>query len=247
MSMQTASVQTAPVSTPVLDAPPPEPLAVPSGGVALLERLLRDRASLTDAIREDRAPAGLTTGLVAIAAGGAAAYGAAVGLTGGAAQAAICAIKMPIVLLCAAGLSLPALHVAAALAGARLRFDQLRDLVLQALATATVTMAGLAPLITIGWLSVSVNGGGWMAYRRAVLAAVAVAAVGCVVGAARLVRSVPFTAAVPWSLGFVFSAAQLAWLMRPLVGMPDAAFVLLRPLESNALSAVLTALLAVLR
>ncbi len=226
---------------------PPRPAPVPAAGLPLLERLLRDRAGIAAAIREARAPAGLTTGLVALAAGGAAAYGAAVGLTGGPAQAVVCAVKMPLVLLGAAGISLPALHVACALAGAELRFGQLRDLVLQALATATITMAGLAPLITIGWLTVSIDGGGWMAYRRAVLAAVAVAAVGCAVGAARLLRSVPVSAALPWSLAFAFSAAQLSWLLRPLVGMPDAPFVLLRPLESNALAAILTAIGAVLR
>lgn len=234
---QPARVSPASASPP---APPPE------GGLALLGSLLRDRKAITAAILADAAPARLTGGLVAIAALGAAAYGASVGLVGGPLQALATAIKLPIVLLGAAAISLPVLHVASALAGAPLRWSQLRDLVLQALSTATVTMAGLAPLVTVWWLSFSLGASDWYVYRRVVLAAVGVAAIGCLVGAGRLVRSVPWAAALPWTAAFGLSAVQLSWLLRPLVGTPHGPFIVVRPLESNALTEILTALGAVL-
>jgi hypothetical protein len=239
---------TAPPAVPGVTAPPAAPpeAPLPAGGLPLLERLLRDRKRITEAILRGSAPARLTTGLVAIAALGAATYGAAVGFVGGPLQAVSTAIKLPIVLLGAAAISLPVLHVSCALVGAETRWSQLRDLVLQALSTATITMAGLAPLVTIGWLSCGVNAEDWYVYRRVVLGAVFVGGIGGLVGAGRLLRSVPLTAAAPWTIAFGLSAMQLSWLLRPLVGNPDSRFVVLRPLESNVVTEVLTALAAVL-
>lgn len=249
MSVDTLPVlppSTLPIVAPEGGAAPAPPSRLSTGGLALLERLLGDRKELTDAILEDRAPAGLTIGLIGIAAAGAAVFGAVVGLVGGPLQALAGAVKLPLVVLSAAGISLPALHVACALAGAPLRWAQLRALVLQAIATATVTMAGLAPLVTVWWLSFSLGASDWYVYRRVLLGAVAVAFVGGMVGAGRLLRSVPTLAAACWTAAFGLSAVQLAWLLRPLVGMPDGAPNLLRPLESNALSEILQALWAVL-
>ena len=107
-------------------------------------------------------------------------------------------------------------------------------------------MAGLAPPVTAWWLSISLGASDWYVYRRVLLGALAVAFVGGMVGAGRLLRSVPTLAAACWSAAFGLSAVQLAWLLRPLVGMPDGAPNLLRPLESNALSEILQALWAVL-
>lgn len=257
MSIHAAARSTTPLaaprtSEPLASALPIEPPSgrlagpLPAGGFRLLECLLRDRKAITTAILRGTAPPRLTAGLVAIAAIGAAAYGASVGLVGGPLQAVATGVKLPIVLLGAAGISLPVLHVASALAGAPLRWSQLRDLVLQALSTATVTMAGLAPLVTVWWLSFSLGASDWYVYRRVVLAAVGVAAIGCLVGAGRLVRSVPLMAALPWTAAFGLSAVQLSWLFRPLVGTPDAPFILVRPLESNSLTEILTAIGAVL-
>ena len=240
-----------------LDAPSPSapPLAAPSPALpaaapaptGLLDRLLRAPTALAREIADEGAPLPLVRGLVLTTAAGAALYGVAVGLQGGLVQSLLTGVKLPLVLLGGAALSLPALHVACAMSGVRLGIRRLGALVLQALASASVAMAGLAPFITVWWLSVSVDAASpWAIYRRVVLAAVGVAAIGGLVGASRLARALPLRALAPWTVILGLSTVQLAWLVRPLVGMPDRPLVLLRPLESDALTEILKALAAVL-
>ena len=230
--------------SPPATASPSPPVPPPT---ALLDRLLRAPTGLAVEIADDGAPLALVRGLVLTTAAGAAIYGVAVGLQGGLVQALLTGIKLPLVLLGGAAVSLPALHVACAMAGVRLGIRRLGALVLQALASASVTMAGLAPFITVWWLSVSVDTASpWAIYRRVVLAAVGVAAIGGLVGASRLARALPLKALAPWTVILGLSTLQLAWLVRPLVGMPDRPLVLLRPLESDALTEILKALAAVL-
>lgn len=250
-SPTTAAAAALPESPPVAKTPAPAPPPPLDTSAPLLDQLLRQPAALSAALQAETDPAAVQAtvrGLVQITALGAALYGVAIGLGGGVLQAVATGIKLPVVLLAGAGVSLPVLHVTTALAGrARLRFDQLSALVLQALATAAVAMAGLAPLVTVWWLTVSVGDASpWFVYRRVVLAAVAVAAAGGIVGAARALRAIPVPALVPWTAVLGLSMLQLAWLLRPIVGMPDQGFAVLRPLESDALTELLTALGAVL-
>lgn len=233
---------------------------LPTAPLELAGQLLRDRTRLTAAVLADRGTSELVTGLTAITAVAAGAFGLAVGLQGGAFQAAMSAVKLPLVLLGAAGISLPILHLSCGLSGLRLELRQLSALVLHALATSAVTMAGLAPLVVVVWLTVSAfplplggelctDGGcdgGWYAYRRVVLATVGVAALGGLAGASRLLRIVPLRAALPWTVAFGLAGVQLSWLLRPLVGMPEGPLVILRPLESSGLHEILVALWAVL-
>ena len=223
-------------------------------------RVLRDRRGLTDAILSGREHRSLITALTAVAAAGAAVFGLAVGLQGGLLQAVLSAIKLPLVLLGAAGISLPLLHLGCALSGRRLLPQQLSALVLQALATAAVTMAGLAPLVVVVWLSLgalplhdhalSCAEGGcqaqWYAYRRVVLATVGVAALGGLSGATRLIGVLPLRALLPWTAALGLAGVQLSWLLRPLVGMPEGPTVFFRAIEANGLQKIVEALLAVL-
>jgi len=226
----------------------------------LAVRVLRDRRGLTAAIVSGREHRSLITALTAIAAVGAAVFGLAVGLQGGLLQALSSAVKLPLVLLGAAGISLPLLHVGCALAGRRLHPTQLSALVLQALATAAVTMAGLAPLVVVVWLSLGaltpqdlgmscVMGdchAQWYAYRRVVLATVGVAAMGGLAGATRLIGVLPMRALLPWTAAFGLAGVQLSWLLRPLVGTPEGPTVLFRAVEANGLQKIVEALLAVM-
>lgn len=226
-----------------LPAPPP--------AMGLVDRLLRDRAGLTACILADAHDQQLVSGLIRVSVCGAAAFGVAIGLPAGMGQVCIGAVKLPLVLLMATGLSLPVLHVACNQAGARLRYSQLNALVLQALATGAITMAGLAPLITLGWLFFSLDASGgvdqsWYAYRRVVIAGVAVALAGGLVGFTRLWWALPIRALLPWSAAFALSALQLSWLLRPVVGMPGQDLVLVRALEDNGLGQLLKAVAAVL-
>ncbi len=216
--------------------------------IHFVDRLLLDSKALTAEISNDQAHPRLTQRLLLVIAGSMAIYGVSIGLPAGIPQAMVAAIKLPLVLLVAAGLSLPLLHVGCALVGHRVRLDQLSAHVLQALATASVTMAGLAPFIVVGWLTLSggEHASDWWVYRRVVLAGIAVAGVGGLAGAARLLRPIPLRAAAPWTIGFGCAGLQLSWLVRPIVGQPETVLVVFRPLESNALTEVFTALLAVL-
>lgn len=236
--------------------PPLDPAELASGGPLLLAgQLLRRRAALTALISAGGHGPTLRRDLAVVAAAGAALYGAAVGVSGGPLQMVAGAVKLPLLLLGAAALSLPVLWLSARLFDARLGVAALGALVLQALATAALVMAGLAPVVAVWWLSVQGGAEGlgdptdalaaWRAYRRVVLGGLMVAAAGGAMGAARLSGAVPLRAAAPWSVTLGLCALQLAWLLRPLVGHPEDG-ALLRPLERDGLWAVLRATGAVL-
>lgn len=214
---------------------------------ALVGRLLRDGRGITAEILADREVEVLIPRLVFATAGCGAAFGLALGLPGGVAACIATAIKFPLVLLGSAAIGLPALRLATALSGLRLRTAQVSALLLQALATAGATMAALAPLAVVGWLTASTWGAGdWYAYRRAVAAFTVVAMLGGLVGASRLLRALPVLAVGPWAGLFGAAGMQLGWLLRPVVGQPEQAFALLRPLMSNGLAEVLVLLGTVL-
>ena len=99
----------------------------------------------------------------------------------------------------------------------------------------------------VGWLTASTLGAGdWYAYRRAVAAFTVVAMLGGLVGASRLLRALPVMAVGPWAGLFGAAGLQLGWLLRPVVGQPEQAFALLRPLMSNGLAEVMVLLGTVL-
>ena len=242
--MSTLSSAPLPVSLPV---EPPLPVTVEGSADPLAAQLLRDGGAVTDAITAGHASA-LTPRLLLTAAGAGALFGLAIGLPGGLAQALASAVKFPLVLLGSAALGVPALRVSCALAGYRGSTAQVSALLLQSLATAACTMAALAPLAVVAWLSASTFSSSelWV-YRRAVAAFTAVAMVGGIVGAARLLRALPITAVVPWAGVLGAAALQLTWLLRPVIGKPDIDFALLRDLQSNGLAEVLVLIDTVLR
>lgn len=243
--MSTLTSPTLPLS---VDLEAPAAPAVDPSPEALPARLLREGGLITDQILSGGAAEALTPRLMLTAAGAGALFGLAIGLPGGLAQALSSAIKFPLVLLGSAAIGLPALRIGTALSGQRLRTAQVSALLLQSLATAATTMAALAPLAVVAWLSASTfsDSNLWV-YRRAVAAFTAVAMVGGFVGASRLLRALPLTAVLPWAGILGAAALQLTWLLRPVIGKPDLDFALLRDLESNALAEVLVLLDTVLR
>ena len=239
---------------------PLDPAELRAGGPLLLAgQLLRRRAALSRLIVGGAHDAVMRRDLTVVAAGGAGLYGAAVAVAGGPLQMLAGAVKLPLVMLGAAALSLPVLWLSARMFDAKLGVSALGALVLQALATAALVMAGLAPIVAVWWLSVQggeVQGldaladsqaleASWRAYRRVVLGGLMVAAAGGAMGAARLSGSVPLRAAAPWSATLALCALQLAWLLRPLVGNPETD-ALLQPVERDGLWAALRAIGAVL-
>ncbi|MCK6502925.1 hypothetical protein L6R53_05935 [Myxococcota bacterium] len=247
-----------PLALDELPSPPsprsaPEPVA-PTDPRGLLEALLRDGAGLSRALVDGPGAAAAVPALALLAAGGAALFGLAIGVQGGLAQALVSGVKLPLIVLGSAASTLPVLHVSCAQAGRALAPERLSALVLQAVATATVTMAGLAPLAVVTWLTFSLGGDGgghegtdaaFYAYRRLVLATVAVGGVGGLVGALRLWRVLPVRATLPWIAALGLVGLQLSWLLRPVIGMPGR-LVVLRPVQGSGLHEVLSALAAVL-
>lgn len=199
-------------------------------------RLLREGDLLTAELLADRGVEALLPQLLAAAAGAGALFGLALGLPGGVLPALATAVKFPLILLLSAGVSVPALRISAGLSGLRLRGPQLSALLLQALATAATAMAALAPLAVVVWLTVSTfSSVDYYVYRRAIAAFTAVAALGGLWGASRLLRALPLSAALPWATVFALSGLQLSWLLRPVIGQPGEDFALLRPMISNGL------------
>ena len=215
----------------------------------VLDALLRRGPDLGAAVLAGRAGGSVLTGrLLRVAAAGTAVYGLAVGLPGGWLQAGATAVKLPLVLLLAGAVSLPATWLATHLAGRPVPFARLAPFALHALATVGLVLAGLAPVVVVAWLSLSGPGASpWWVYRRVVLVGLGVALLAGLVGARRLLRGIPPLAGLAAAAAFGLAALQLAWLLRPVVGAPGEA-VLLRPLESNGLAEALRALgAAVLR
>lgn len=250
-------------AAPALDPPPPRAVAVPPpadwsalGPAGLAGWMLRDRAALTAAIRAGAHSPRLRRDLAVVAACGAGLYGAAVGVAGGPLQMCAGAVKLPLLLLGAAALSAPVLTLSTRAFGAAISAPRLLTLTLQALGTASLVMAGLAPALAVWWLSIAGADPGldaaaaadaaWWGYRRVVLGGLVVAAAGGALGAARLSSAVPMRAAIPWAGAFAAAALQLAWLLRPIVSRPGEGAVL-RPLEGDGVDAVLRMLEAVLR
>lgn len=223
--------------------PDPEPsleALAPPGVDFLPARLLQDGASVTRQILEDRDVDALVPRLLAVSACSGALFGLAIGLPGGGAQAMISAFKLPVVLLGAASLGLPALQLGASLSGRRLRSAQVSALLLQSLATAATTMAALVPLAVVVWLTANTfYDSEWFVYRRAVAAFSAVAALGGLVGASRLLRALPFSAVLCWGALFGVAGLQMTWLLRPVIGSPSDDLVLLRSLQSNGFAEIL--------
>jgi hypothetical protein len=233
----------------------PEP-EVELGGtpIQLVGQLLRDRQAISAAILSGRAPARLRETLLGAALAGGGVYGLAMGVQGGLLQMVVSGIKLPLVIVGAGAVSLPALFMLARLFGGKVNIGVLGELLLQALATATLVMAGLAPLVAVWWLTVTPAGdlsehdaldAAWQAYRRVVLAGVGVAGVGALVGARQLRGAVPLPASLAWSLVYGLCALQLTWLLRPVVGQPGS-FVLGRALEGDGLGRAVEAFFAVL-
>lgn len=249
--MDTAAAATAAPASALAEPPTaplhpasPQPLALD-----LLTRLLRDGDAVAHDLRSERTSAAWVAPLAGITALSAGVFGLAIGLPGGPLQALVSAVKLPLVMLGSAALSLPILHVAAATAPGGMTPARLSALVLQAMATAATTMAGLAPLALVLWLSLGLlpsadpAAAEWYAYRRFVLAVVAVGAVGGLFGVSRLLRELPVRAVFPWTVALGMGGLQLTWLVRPVIGSPGD-FVLVRALESSGLAAILEAILA---
>lgn len=187
--------------------------------LAGVDALLRGEGEY--AVDRSRAPFGR---LVLVMTLFAALYGAVMGAYAGRVeQALFSATKVPLLLLCASAVCLPNFYVVNSVLGLRDDFSAALRGVAAAQATLAVTLAALAPVTVLAYVSLPI-------YRHALLWNGVVFAIATVAGQrtlarhyAPLVRKDPRhqIARAVWAVLYVFVAIQLAWVLRPFVGDPS--------------------------
>jgi len=153
-------------------------------------------------------------------------YGAVMGsYAGRPIQAVYSATKLPMLLLFTSVVCLPNFFVVNSVLGLRDDFSAALSGIAAAQATMAVTLAAMAPVTVIAYLSLPV-------YRHALLFNGVVFAIATLAGQrtlarhyAPLVRRNPRhrLARVAWGVLYVFVAIQLAWVLRPFIGDPGLA------------------------
>ncbi len=188
----------------------------------------RPRAALLDELTRDVDLPRKLGLAVAVIVAGAALYGAALGLWRGGAQVGYAAIKLPLVLIVTAALTMVFNWMTAVLFGLRVRFAQVAVLSFLALGVASAVLASLAP---VAWLfSVSATPPSLEARATHnllyLLHTVLVAGAGLagmavlwctlvrLAGDRRRARRI-FGA---WVLSFALVGGEVAWALRPFVG-----------------------------
>ncbi|WP_145107093.1 hypothetical protein [Botrimarina mediterranea] len=165
-------------------------------------------------------------------------YGAAMGLYRASnslpqweVQLVFSAIKAPLLILGAFAVSLPTFFVLSTLLGLRRDFSRAAHALVTAQAAVAVTLASLAPLTVLLYVSSQ-------DYRTALLFNGAAFAVASVAGQFVLRRNLrPLIARDRrhrllmrwWAIAYVFVAVQLAWLLRPFIGSAALEVQFLRP------------------
>lgn len=223
----------------------------------IIERFLRDRASVWAQIGQDRVLGDLIRQMLVTSGVSLACYGAVIGLSQSVWQALASAIKLPLLFLLTLAICLPALYSYNLLCGGRLGPRQLLALALAAITVTAVFTLAFAP-ITLVFLLSAPN------YQFFVLLNVAILALTGAVGLSFLVdgtrqlnaihaakgeaagqrgTAISFALLPPWLFLYAFVGAQLGWALRPFVGIPGEAFTLLRAPEGNFCSSVIDSLL----
>ena len=222
--------------------------------VARVRTLVSWRDDLLDDLAASRRLGARATTLTATMVAGAAAYGVVLGMWHGPRLAVYCAIKLPLVLVLTTLVTIAFSWVGAHLLGVPLRLAQVVVLNLLALATASILLASLAPVV---WLFTQAAPPPTTASRTAhnllYLMHTALVAV-CGAGGMRvlwsaLVRVTPARARrlpvyVLWFTTFALVGGEVAWALRPFVGSvsPDYPVVFLRrdALDGNVYEFIVT-------
>lgn len=207
-----------------------------TGGILdAIDLLLRDRDATRARIRDGGDLAGFARAMIATIAGGAGAFGGAMGAWRGGPQILLAGVKLPLVILLTAALCAPA--TTALNAAMDRRADLRRDLalVLASLALGSLVLAALAPVIL---LADTMHAG----YHALILAVVGCCMLGGLAGMSFFVRGlaaerqgmVPVMATL--TMIFALVGSQMAWSGRPWVTRPrTTGVVLLRAVDDQSL------------
>lgn len=169
--------------------------------------------------------------LTACVVGGGALYGAAMGgYNGRPLQSGYSALKVPILLGVSALICLPSFCVINVLLGLGDQLGAACRAVLGTQAVVALALASLAPLVPVCYLSVQ-------SYQQALLANGALFALASLGGQLALARHYRALIAIDprhrlardlWLALFVFVSVQMAWVLRPYIGTPNAPPTFLR-------------------
>jgi hypothetical protein len=201
--------------------------------------ILRDPEEVASRCIEERALAPLARASLACIVVGAGALGAVLGSFRGGPQIALAAVKLPIVMLATLVLAAPAFYALANAMGRAWSFRTVVALALAATGRAGLALAALTPPL---WLAMDLG----LGYHASALAAVAVVALGGLLGVALVLHAFGGTVlglASSAACGVVFLAvlAQTSWIARPYLLRPRAeAIVWVRSLEGTFLDAIVT-------
>ena len=199
--------------------------------------LLRDPSETAARCTEERELASLARSSLASLVLGAAVLGGVLGSFRGGAQIPLAAIKLPLVLLVTLAVSAPAFHALANTLGVRWSFRTVVALALAASARAALVLAALAPPL---WLAMDCG----LGYHGCALAAVAVVALGGLVGASLVVRALGATASgvasgLACACVFLAVLAQASWIGRPYLVRPRTEdMVIVRAAEGTFLESI---------
>lgn len=195
--------------------------------------------------------------LLGVTVAGTALFGAAVGSYIGGGQILHAAVKMPILFLGTLGVTLPLMHVAAAIFGTGYTFSQTALLCLTSIALTGTILGGTAPVMMLFALSAPYPS--YNSYLWLVLLMVACIALAGGVSVAALHRGMRAAARsgadvlrtiACWLVVYHFVGGQMAWLLRPFVGDNRdvfGGFSLERNLQGNIYEGIVNAFLAALR
>lgn len=204
---------------------------------SLVARVLRDPLEVVDSASDPVALRSVAPRLLAIAAAGAAVFGAVAGSYRGGEQVVFAAVKMPFLLWIPVALTLPVVRALWASCEVEVPWTRVAVAGLVAMARTAVLAAALGPVL---WLLYSVRPD----YHLSVLLLAGTLAVVGLPGLSVLARAMPSGGrrrglAMAGSL-FVLGLCtmQTGWLLRPFVARPTAEVAFLRPIEEDVFSSL---------
>lgn len=216
-------------SAPRLDAPV-------QPGLEGIDQLLRRPVWFVSAAAAHAEPGRILRALILTVLAGAAVFGAAMGVFRPGPQIVSSMVKLPLVLLLTAGLTVPAYTAARWATGAKADVRQDILLFVATLALVSLVLAALAPVVLLSVLT-------GFGYHAIILVVVTCAGLAGLVGVIAFVRATPRgtkLATTVAALVFALVGTQMAWTLRPFVARPRADFAIVRSVEGSFLDAVHT-------
>jgi hypothetical protein len=203
----------------------------------VIERILRNRSSFFDEIREGDDLGRKTLNMLVGAVLFLAIYGAVLGISNSLLQALSSAIKLPILYLITLAICLPTLYFFNLLFGSRLTLAQTFALIMTAIAVTAVLTLSFTPIALFFWLTAP-NYQFYKLLNVGILTITGVAGLSFLWQGMRHVQKgegMGIRNLILWLWIFVygFVGTQMAWTLRPFFGSPGLPFEILRDMGGN--------------